>query len=234
MSFLGPDVKLKSWRRAGWRQGWWWRDRLPTVLCVVALVLAVVVPLGVVWAFHEHSAGSHSSGVFDGGSDTPSSGVSVGPGRAREQAPVLPDKVREFSRAGIEATIRFEIDAFNYAQRTGDLEPLQKVYNTPTCKFCKLSVERLSAVLVNGTHFVDAEYTVTSIEAITSIGSSGDHLGDATVSVVQPKEARLIDKDGNQLKKRPPESVLKTHYWLSFNAGRWVIEQEESGRSSES
>ncbi len=232
MSFLGPDVKLKPWRRAGWRQGWWWRDRLPTVLCVVALVLAVMVPLGVVWALHEHSSGGHSPDVSGGGSDTPSSGVSVGPGRAREQPPVLPDKVREFSRAGIEATIRFEIDAINYAQRTGDLDPLQRVYDTPTCQACKLLVERFSATLVNGTHLVDSEYVVTSIQALTGIGRDGDHLGDAIVTEKQPKEAKLIDKDGKEIKKYRPNSEAKIRYSLSFGAGHWAIQNISTGEVS--
>ncbi|PZS10392.1 MAG: hypothetical protein DLM55_04230, partial [Acidimicrobiales bacterium] len=132
----------------------------------MALVLAVVVPLGVVWALHERSASSHSPNVSGGRSDTPAPGVS---GRPREQPPVLPDKTREFSRAGIEATIRFEIDAINYAQRTGDLDPVQRVYDTPTCQTCKLLVERFSATLVNGTHLVDSEYVVTSIQSLTGI-----------------------------------------------------------------
>ncbi len=225
MSFLGPGVQFKLPRsKASWRQAWWWRERLPVVLCVVALVLAV----GVVWALHEHSANKHS-GVFDGGSDTPASGSLDGSGRPREQPPVLPDKVREFSLAGIEATIRFEIDAFNYAQRTGDLDPVQKVYDTPTCKFCKLSVERLSAVLVNGTHFVDGEYTITAVEAVTSIGRDGERIGNAIVTETQPKEAKLIDGNGKELKNRPPNSEAKIPYSLSFAAGHWVIQEELPG-----
>ncbi|PZS11243.1 MAG: hypothetical protein DLM55_01920, partial [Acidimicrobiales bacterium] len=172
------------------------------------------------------------SGVFDGGSDTPSSGSPGGSGRPREQPPVLPDKVREFSRAGIEATIRFEIDAFNYAQRTGDFEPVQKVYNTSTCKTCKLLVERFSEILRNGTHFVDGEYTITSIEAITSIGSSGDHLGDAIVAEAQQKEVKLVDKDGKELKKYPPKSVVKIPYSLNFSAGYWIIQRISPGEVS--
>ncbi len=159
----------------------------------------------------------------------PTRRLTQGP-RPREQPPVLPDKVGEFSRAGIEATIRFEIDAINYAQRTGDLDPLQRVYDTPTCKACKLLVERLSAALVNGSHFVDGEYTVTAIEAAqTSIGSSAERLGNADLSYVQPKEAKLIDKDGKELKKRPPNSYVKIPHSLTFNAGRWVIQDISPG-----
>ncbi|PZS07461.1 MAG: hypothetical protein DLM55_10865 [Acidimicrobiales bacterium] len=187
------------------------------------------MPLGVVWVLHERSSNRHSSGVFDGGSDTPSSEVSVGPGRAREQPPQLPDAVRQFTAKGIEATIRFEIDAFNYAQRTGDLDPLQKVYNTPTCKFCKLLVERFSADLVNGSYFVDGEYTVTAIEAFPGMGRDGERIGDAIVAETQPKEAKLIDKDGKQFKNRPANSYAKIRYSLSFSAGHWVIQEEYPG-----
>jgi hypothetical protein len=44
MSFLGPGVKLKAWK-----QRWWWRERRPSIVAVLLLVvgigLAVWIPL---------------------------------------------------------------------------------------------------------------------------------------------------------------------------------------------
>jgi hypothetical protein len=222
MSFLGPDWNPKP----GWKQRWWWRERRPSIIAVVLLtvgmVLAVLIPLAVTGAFDDDHKPAQPSG--NSNSD-PTTQSSTGLPRPTEKPPELPDTVRKPTPEGIEATIRFEIEALNYAQRTGDLEPVKSVYNMTSCRFCKLLVEELSNSLQNGATYVDAEYTITSIDPLKSVNESGDILGYANTLEMQPKDAILVDPNGKQLNKRPADPEVKSFYTLDFLGGKWVIQE---------
>ncbi|MGH3545897.1 MAG: DUF6318 family protein [Mycobacteriales bacterium] len=230
MSIFGPDIKLiPPNRQQKWRQGWWWREKRPAIIAV--LILALVAGLAVWLPFYLQDRGEDSN-PRPRGSDTSQTPTVTpsGPARPAEQAPVLPEAAKEFSAAGIEATIRFEIDAINYAQRTGDLEPLKSVYDMTSCEACKSIVEGYSDLLRDGVRVLNGEYTVTAVEdARASIGSDAARRGDATLSYVQQKEARLLDKSGAETSRRPPQSYANVLYSLSFSRGQWIITKELSG-----
>ncbi len=226
MSFLGPDSKLKP----GWKQGWWWRERVPAIIAiaVVGTLVALAAWLPFYFDDRDDDSGARSR---DTANDQTANPAPSGPTRPTEKPPELPDEARSPTPQGIEATIRFEIDAINYAQRTGDFGPVKSVYNMAECKYCKLLVERLSASLQNGARYVGAEYSITSIKAFTSIGDSGGLVGDAIVSEQQTKEGILLDSEGKELERRPADLEINGNYALKFISGKWVI-QEEYPRSS--
>ncbi|MGI8648661.1 MAG: DUF6318 family protein, partial [Mycobacteriales bacterium] len=218
--------------KAGWRQGWWWRERLPTLLCVVALVFAVVVPLGVVWALH-HGDSDHdgSGGGFPGSGSQVSR--SAGPVRPTESPPTLPDVAHTQTTEGIKATVRFEIAAINYAQRTGDLEPAKSVYNLNSCKSCKLLVEKLSKYFSEYGTYADADYSINSIEAGSFPDDQGNITKFAQVYLEQLKNPQLIDKKGkisSEISRMPKSQFF---YNFEFIGGNWIIQEIKPGAKNE-
>ncbi|HEX3732740.1 MAG TPA: DUF6318 family protein [Mycobacteriales bacterium] len=221
MSFLGPDVTLKPVQRQVW-----WRRPVPVLAAVLGLVAVVVVAV-VVMRAQSDDGGGHRAPRNTGSSQSPT-GPSK-PVRPSEKPPVLPGAAHEKSEAGIEATVRFEIEALNYAQRTGDFEPLRSVYEMSSCKSCQLIVEKISENLQGGATYVDRNYVITSIQAFGVMGTSGEAAGHAEISFSQPKEAKLIDENGKEIRRIPPAPEAKATYDVKFAAGRWVIQQIHSG-----
>src|SRR4051794_5689323 len=64
-------------------------------------------------------------------------------------APSMPAAAMDADAAAAEAFVSFYWKTVNYAQATGDLEPLSRL-GAPTCKACKSGVEYLKDVYENG------------------------------------------------------------------------------------
>ncbi|HEX3732888.1 MAG TPA: DUF6318 family protein [Mycobacteriales bacterium] len=226
MSFLGPDVTLKPVQRRVW-----WRRPVPVLAAVLGLVVVVVVVVVVavvVVRARSDDGGGHRAPRNTGSSQSPT-GPSK-PVRPSEKPPVLPGAAHEKSEAGIEATVRFEIEALNYAQRTGDFDPLRSVFNMNSCSTCKSLIEGLSASLKNGATYVNAEYLLKSVEPSISVGEDGEPIGFAKVLEIQPKEALLLDRNGKELRRRiEPDANLT--FSLKFTSGQWIIQQISGERA---
>ncbi|MGH3427855.1 MAG: DUF6318 family protein [Terriglobales bacterium] len=217
MSFLGPDVTLKPAQRQVW-----WRRPVPVLAVVLGLVALVVVAIVVIRA-QSDDGGDREAPRRTGISQAPT-GPSK-PVRPSEKPPVLPGAAHEKSEAGIEATVRFEIEAVNYAQRTGDFGPLRSVYNMTSCKTCKLLFERLEMALRDGATYINADYSIATIQSSVSVGEDGAPIGFANSLQKQPKEATLLDKNGKEIKKRAVDPGTKFFYNLRFVNDQWIIQE---------
>ncbi|MGH3545163.1 MAG: DUF6318 family protein [Mycobacteriales bacterium] len=223
MSIFGPDIKLiPPNRQQKWRQGWWWREKRPAIIAVV--ILALVAGLAVWLPFYLQDRGEDSN-PRPRGSDTSQTPTPTptGPARPAEQPPVLPDAAREETIEGIEATVRFEHEALNYAQRTGDLDPLGLVYDTAQCPPCAALVERLTGLASRGRHLEGADYVITRIKTSFIPGNNGGLLGVAVFSAKQSSDYAIVDQQGKRLETRKAQAETEFNSQLSFVGANWKI-----------
>jgi hypothetical protein len=218
MSFLGPDVKLKSWK-----QRWWWREHRPAIIAVVLLavgmVLAVLIPLAVTGAFDD----DHKPAQPSGNSNSDPTTAPATPREPAEKPPELPDTVRKPTPEGIEATVRFKYAALNYGQRTGDYEPLKRVYDTGQCRACALLIERLTGLASRGRHLEGADYVVSNIKPALSPREDGEYVGVVIFSAKQLSDYVIVDQEGNRLEIRKAQAETEMNHELSFSGGSWKI-----------
>ncbi len=215
MGFLGPDVKLKP----GWRQGWWWRERVPAIIAVV--VLAVGIGLAGWLPFYlrdNDEPPARPRDTADSQTATPSTST-----RPREKPPELPDAVSEPTKAGVEATVRYSFDAANYAQRTGDVLPLKRIYDLEHCAVCRGFVAAIEKLVTNGSYVEGGEYTVVSVADITvRRNDSGEYRGTIEAEIKSVPGKRL-DKDGRFLGEEPADPLGTYELRLSYDSGAWRI-----------
>ncbi len=214
MSFLGPDVKLKP----GWKQGWWWRERVPTIVAVI--VLAVGIGLAGWLPFYLNDNDDSPARPRDTASGEPTTAT---PPRPTEKPPELPDEVSEPTREGVEATARYETDAINYGQRTGDVTPLKQVYDLELCAVCRGLLDDVEDATVNGSYLEGGAYTVVSATGgAVYAGSEGRPRGRIEIRIKR-NAGRHLTADGRVVREIAADPPSLFELELSFDNGAWKI-----------
>ncbi len=198
------------------KPAWWDQPNHPVF--IVALVVLLLLSGWLVWWFIADDT--------DSGGGTPrgaQSSATAAPSSAPETPPEFPDVARQPTKAGLEAAVRYENDAINYAQRTGDLEPLKRVYDLERCAVCASLTEQFENLTSNGRYLVGASYTVVSVTRTdVSQGENGQHSGVVELSIKRDA-GRQVGPDGRVLRaiEASPTSIFELT--LSFGDGAWRI-----------
>ncbi|HEX3732645.1 MAG TPA: DUF6318 family protein [Mycobacteriales bacterium] len=203
--------------QADWRQGWWWREKLPAVIGIfVAVLLCVTVGWGVFWLNRDE----HHSPNYGRATDTPT--TSAQPPSSTEKPPTLPPEAKEQTSGGIVATIKFENDALNYLQRTGDDKPLRQIYDLDSCDSCSLLIKTLSWLPKHEKHLEGADYHIQNIVVAISPDPNAKWPGTAFYSSEQTEDYFIVNKDGKKIEKRNRQKLTKFSDILKFS-DRWII-----------
>jgi hypothetical protein len=198
------------------KPAWWDQPNHPVFIAMLAVVLAFATWF-IWWSFIDDDAGTTPP------RDTTSQPAATAPTRSAENPPQLPNAVTEPSKAGLEATVRFENDAINYAQRTGDTEPLKRVYDLERCAFCASLTTQFENLTSNGRYLVGASYTVVSV---TRTDLSQDDKGryNGVVELRNKRNAgRQVEPDGRVIQAIEASPIGIFERTLSFDNGAWRI-----------
>ncbi len=199
------------------KPGWWDKPNHP-----VFIVTAVVLIVFSVWFFWWMLAGRDD----DGDSKVPNRAEwsqPATPTRPAAEPPKLPDAVFEPTEKGLEATVRYENDAINYAQRTRDVEPLKRVYDLERCAVCRGLIAEIEKGGENGRYLKGGAYTVVSISGeVVTPSDDGQYLGVIEIGIKRDA-GRQLEPDGRLVQEieASPPSVLELK--LSFDNGEWRI-----------
>jgi hypothetical protein len=131
--------------------------------------------------------------------------------------------VSEATPAGIEATVRYHIDALNYGQRTGGGDPLKQIYDLELCAVCRGVIAQIEKDSMNGRYLEGASYTVVSVADISlSRDSEGGWLGSIEARIKRDA-GRQLESDGRLVREIGADPASLYELRLSFDDGAWRI-----------
>ncbi len=215
MGFLGPDVKLKP----GWRQGWWWRERIPAIIAVVVLAAGIGLAGWLPFYLRDNDEPpARPRDTADNQTAAPTTST-----RPREEPPKRPDAMSEPTQAGVEATVRYENDAINYAQRTGDVLPLKRIYDLEHCAVCRGVLAQIEKDSMNGRYLEGASYTVVSVAGTTLTPNSQGEWRGSTEPSIKRDSGRQLEPDGRLVREIAADPASLYELRLSFDSGAWRI-----------
>ncbi|MGH3545147.1 MAG: DUF6318 family protein [Mycobacteriales bacterium] len=225
MSIFGPDVKLiPPNRQQRWRQGWWWREKRPAIITLV--VFAVVVGLAA-WVPYYLTGREDDSGRSTIPEQTLQPGERVptpsAPARPSENPPERPKEISEPTVAGVEATVRYNFEAINYAQRTGDTEPMKRLYDLERCKVCASVLAGIEDLTQNGRYVEGSEQRVSqAVDASVIPNNTGGYIGVIEVTITD-EVGRQLEPDGRLVEELEASPSGVSQIQLEFDNGTWQI-----------
>jgi hypothetical protein len=124
---------------------------------------------------------------------------------------------------GVEATVRYENEAVNYAQRTGDVEPLKRIYDLEHCAVCASLTAQFEKLNADGRYLEGASYTVVSVADIgVRRNDTGEYRGTIEASIKRDA-GRQLEADGRLIQEIEAEPPTVFELRLSFDDGAWRI-----------
>ncbi|MFS3128916.1 DUF6318 family protein [Nocardioides sp. Bht2] len=191
----------------------------------VLLALVVVVGAGLVGCSDGGSDGDGQAGAVR--STTldptvePTPGGSVLP--AVEQVPVAPAAMATGDAVGAQAFVRYYFALVNYAQRTGDLEPLREATDA-RCGECQRGVRWIEKVLKKGWTITGGEHRVRGVDAPRRLGRESQY----EVRFVLETSAQRIDasdgsKKGQSASRRTRLTAVTSHLPGGWQILRWEV-----------
>jgi len=200
----------------------WWDQPNHPVFIVTLVVLLVFAAWFIWWGFIDDSD-DNSSGKLPSATADSSQPATSGPTRPSVAPPRLPEAVSKPTKEGLEATVRFENDAINYAQKTGDVAPLKRVYDLTRCKVCSRLVAVVEKLTENGRYAVGSSYTVVSVSQAT-VAPSEDGKYNGVVELSLKRDAgRQVESDGRLVQELAASPTSKFQQTLSYENGTWQI-----------
>ncbi len=198
----------------------WWDQPNHPVFVVTLVVLLVFTAWLIWWAFiddaDDGAGGKVPSATADSSQPTTSAST-----RPSANPPQLPDAASKPTKEGLEATVRFENDAINYAQHTGDLVPLKRVYDLKRCKVCASLVAQFEDLTSNGRYLVGASYTVMSVSRATVAPSEDGKYSGVVELSIKRDAGRQVEPDGRFIQEIEADSPSVFERMLSFDDGAW-------------
>jgi hypothetical protein len=191
-----------------WTPGW-----------IVAVALVTVLALGLAgyWTWDRYIRTDSSTSSED--PDDP--GTTDYPTSTAEARPMLPNAASELSTDGVEAAVRFEYQALNYAQRTGDFYPMTTI-EADVCGFCADLRNGLQANLANGRSIRGGEYVVTRIEERVYLRDDRqEDIGSITLDVSRSPE-EYVEADGTVISTEDAKSG-SFKFTLVHDGTHWVV-----------
>lgn len=193
------------------------------VMWVLLVAIVVVVGWFGWWLVTRDDEPKVNSKAWNRGPYSSSSPAPSTPGPSREAPPQLPPAVSQPTREGVEAAVRFENDAINYAQRTRDVEPLKQVYDLEFCAVCQGMIDTILKGGENGQYLIGGQYTITKLVNVAIYpADDGSGRGGVHVTIRRAGGSRH-ERDGSLIKSFAADSGTTFSLQLAFDSGRWRI-----------
>ena len=157
-----------------------------------------------------------------GPSPSPSSVVSSSPSTSAASAPVaptMPAAARGSDATSAEAFVKFYWETVDYAQASGDVEPLRQLASR-TCAPCRAGVEYLEGVFEAGGRVIGG---VATLKVQKSTLVQGDDELDAVVKFTLTTTPQRVDYEGTEKDEHYPGGQRVINALLRPSDGGWVM-----------
>ncbi|KQY55468.1 MULTISPECIES: DUF6318 family protein [unclassified Nocardioides] len=132
-------------------------------------------------------------------------------------APTMPAAAEGSGDKAAQAFARYWVAMVNYAQETGDTEPL-KALHSEKCTPCSSGVEAVDEGYANGKSMVGGQYKITSLKAVDTDQPSVRMIG----LVVHATRQKKLDRQGRVLSSTPP-GYRGFRLYLRKYSGEWAV-----------
>lgn len=137
--------------------------------------------------------------------------------------PVLPEKAKEFSKAGLIAFAEHWYETLSYAYETGDVAPMQLI-SAPDCPSC----ERVKASV--DSRYGDGGWLVGGLMIVHDSRSTFNEMADGTYQAVlniQQEKVVSYNTDGSVDSKSDPSIVRPNIVIAKYADGQWTALRAE-------
>lgn len=158
-----------------------------------------------------------------GSTSTPSATASASgspSASASAVAPVMPEVAREHTKAGSKAFIRHFWDVANYAQSTGNVEPMRSLV-AQNCAPCQAAIEAVAEVARNGGVTTGGESRVRDIK--TKRYAADDLRFDIATFTVDVAEMRVDYPDDSRDEVQAATTGRSEVTLVAQDGGGWVL-----------
>lgn len=133
--------------------------------------------------------------------------------------PVLPEKAKEFSKAGIEAFATYWYATLNYAYETGNLLPMQAI-TEKTCTNCAEAGKSISDIYSGGGWIVGGRVIVKSADSKFLKDPNGQY---QVIVTIRQSKGSYYDRSGKEL-GNSPEGIFRPDIVIAdYRAGQWSV-----------
>ena len=137
--------------------------------------------------------------------------------------PVLPEKAKEFSKAGLLASAEHWYMVLGFAYETGDVDPLTSVTD-PSCKTCAAAKESIVSWYGTGGWLVGGQITVH--DKTSKFVESPDGTYQA-ILMIQQNKITSYTEDGTVDADLPARKARADIVVASYDNERWTVLKAE-------
>lgn len=201
------------------------KPRTKTVLASGLLALLLLVGGILTWVVWDHG---HSDDSSDPGDDQTQAQTSPSPSPSKDMPPELPSEASLADEVGLEATVRYDIEAQNYAYRTNETGPLELIYDVHACEVCFNVIDATSDRHDENLKVIGGQITITAVKDVFNLGhlaGTANLAGTGTVEYTRA-ESRMVNAAGEELESYGVETIVSRNS-LIYRDGHWAITDKD-------